>query len=99
VWADTRAPVTPDEAADAMQEYPSAPLPSSPDQLIHVFTEPDRPQPRLDRNLGQGMAISVGGLRETTDGLQYNCLAHNTIRGAAGASVLNGELLVEEGWV
>ncbi|MFC7175712.1 aspartate-semialdehyde dehydrogenase [Halosegnis marinus] len=99
VWAETRETVTPDEAAAAMAAYPSAPLPSSPEEFIHVFEEPDRPQPRLDRNLGNGMAVSAGGFRATSDGIQYNCLAHNTIRGAAGASVLNGELLVEEGWV
>jgi aspartate-semialdehyde dehydrogenase len=45
------------------------------------------------------MAVSAGGIQATTNGVQYNCLAHNTIRGAAGASLLNGELLVEEGWV
>ena len=83
----------------AMAEYPSADLRSSPDQLIEVFDEPDRPQPRLDRTLGDGMAISAGGFRESTFGLQYNCLAHNTIRGAAGASVLNGELMLERGYL
>ena len=45
------------------------------------------------------MAVSVGGIKETPWGLQYNCLAHNTIRGAAGASVLNGELLLENGYL
>ena len=99
VWAETRAPVGPEAAAEAMAEYPSAPLRSSPDQFVHTFDDPERPQPRLDRNRGNGMAVCAGGFRETDDGLQYNCLAHNTIRGAAGASVLNGELLLEEGWV
>ncbi|TYL38653.1 aspartate-semialdehyde dehydrogenase [Natronococcus pandeyae] len=99
VWVETEDDLTPDEAAEAMQEYPSLDLRSSPEQLIHVFEEPDRPQPRLDRTLGDGMAIAAGGLRESTFGLQYNCLAHNTIRGAAGASVLNGELLLENGYL
>ncbi|MFB6084458.1 MAG: aspartate-semialdehyde dehydrogenase [Halorientalis sp.] len=99
VWADTEADVTVEEAAEAMREYPSVDLPSSPDQLITVFEEPDRPQPRLDRNQNDGMGIAVGGLQETTGGVQFNCLAHNTIRGAAGASVLNGELLLEEGYL
>jgi len=58
-----------------------------------------RPQPRLDRGREDGMQISAGGIEETDSGLKYNCLAHNTVRGAAGASVLNGELLVEEGWI
>jgi aspartate-semialdehyde dehydrogenase len=99
VWADTEADVTPADAAAAMADYPSLDLPSSPDQLINVFDEPDRPQPRLDRMAENGMQVSTGGLRETTDGVQFNCLAHNTMRGAAGASLLNGELLLEEGYL
>ncbi|PSP97552.1 aspartate-semialdehyde dehydrogenase [Halobacteriales archaeon QS_4_70_19] len=99
VWADTADDVTVDEAAGAMAEMPGADLPSSPDRMIRVFEEPDRPQPRLDRMLDDGMGVSAGGLRETTTGLQYNCLAHNTMRGAAGASVLNGELLLSEGFL
>ncbi|KAB7513431.1 aspartate-semialdehyde dehydrogenase [Halosegnis rubeus] len=99
VWADTSDDVTPDEVSAAMSAYPSATLPSSPERLIHTFEEPDRPQPRLDRNRGDGMAVSAGGFRRTEGGVQYNCLAHNTIRGAAGASVLNGELLLEEGYL
>ncbi|KAB7517414.1 aspartate-semialdehyde dehydrogenase [Halosegnis rubeus] len=99
VWADTSDDVTPDEVSAAMSAYPSATLPSSPERLIHTFEEPDRPQPRLDRNRGDGMAVSAGGFRRTEGGVRYNCLAHNTIRGAAGASVLNGELLLEEGYL
>ena len=99
VWADTSEPLTIDAAEAALREYPSLALHSSPDQLIHVFDEPDRPQPRLDRNREGGMAIGVGGVRETDGGVQCNCLAHNTMRGAAGASILNGELLLEEGYL
>ncbi|QSG14393.1 aspartate-semialdehyde dehydrogenase [Halapricum desulfuricans] len=100
VWADTSADVTPEEVVEAMESYPSADdLYSSPEQLIRVFEEPDRPQPRLDRNRDNGMGIAVGGIQETTGGVQFNCLAHNTLRGAAGASILNGELLLEEGYI
>jgi aspartate-semialdehyde dehydrogenase len=99
VWSDTAADVTVGGAAAAMREYPFLDLHSSPEQLIHVFEEPDRPQPRLDRNRENGMAVAVGGLQETEGGLQFNCLAHNTLRGAAGASVLNGELLLENGYL
>ncbi|MFB6092294.1 MAG: aspartate-semialdehyde dehydrogenase [Haloquadratum sp.] len=99
VFAETEDDVSPAAAAEAMREYPGADLHSSPDQLIHVFEDPGRPQPRLDRERGDGMQISAGGIRETDAGLKYNCLAHNTLRGAAGASLLNAELLVEEGWV
>jgi aspartate-semialdehyde dehydrogenase len=99
VWADTEEAVTAEAAAEAMASFPSADLPSSPDPLIETFEDPERPQPRLDRMLGDGMAVSAGGLQETDGGVQFNCLAHNTLRGAAGASVLNGELLLREGYL
>jgi len=99
VWAECEEELSAPDATDAMAEYPSLSLDGSPDPLIEVFDEPDRPQPRLDRMVGEGMAIAAGGVRETPDGVQYNCLAHNTIRGAAGASLLNGELLLEEGYL
>jgi aspartate-semialdehyde dehydrogenase len=99
VWADTAEDVTAEEAAAAMAEVTGADLPSSPERLIKLFEEPDRPQPRLDRNTEGGMGVAVGGFRETTDGVQFNCLAHNTMRGAAGASILNGELLDKRGYL
>ncbi|MFB6152855.1 MAG: aspartate-semialdehyde dehydrogenase [Halodesulfurarchaeum sp.] len=83
----------------AFEDLPTQDLPSAPDRLVHVFDDPNRPQPRLDRMVGEGMGIAVGGLSETETGFKFNVLAHNTIRGAAGASLLNGELLVREGWV
>ena len=99
VWADLDEETSVEEAIEAMRELPSIDLPSSPDPLIHVFEEPERPQPRLDRHRKNGMQISAGGVQKTETGLQYNCLAHNTLRGAAGASVLNGELLAEQGYL
>jgi aspartate-semialdehyde dehydrogenase len=99
VWTDTVEGATAEEATEAMRSYPTLDLYSSPDQLIHVFEQPDRPQPRLDRETENGMAITAGGVQETDGGLQFNCLAHNTLRGAAGASVLNGELLLERGYL
>ncbi|WP_224335097.1 aspartate-semialdehyde dehydrogenase [Haloprofundus halobius] len=99
VFAELEDDPSVDDVADAMREFPGIDLPSAPDPLIRVFDDPTRPQPRLDRMHGDGMAVSAGGIEETSTGIKYNCLAHNTIRGAAGASVLNGELLVEEGWV
>ncbi len=101
VFAELSEDPDPPAVRAAMHDLPSADLHSSPDQLIKVFGEddPDRPQPRLDRTYAGGMGIVAGGLQRSTTGLKYNCLAHNTIRGAAGASLLNGELLVEEGYV
>ena len=101
VFVEVADEPSPAALREAMRSFESADLPSSPDQLIKVFgdDEPDRPQPRLDRTYAGGMGIVAGGVQETATGVKYNCLAHNTIRGAAGASLLNGELLVKEGYV
>jgi len=99
VWAETDDGIDAETAAETVADAPTIELPSAPDQLVTVFDEPDRPQPRLDRNADRGMGVAVGGLRESATGIQFNCLAHNTIRGAAGASLLNGELLAREGYV
>ncbi len=99
VWTDTAGDATVEGVAAAMREYPTLELHSSPDQLVHVFEAPDRPQPRLDRNRENGMAVAAGGIQATDGGVQFDCLAHNTVRGAAGASVLNGELLLENGYL
>ena len=73
-------------------------LPTAPDQPIEWAPQDDRPQPRLDRNRGNGMAVTVGRLRPC--GLldwKFTVLSHNTIRGAAGAAILNAELLASLG--
>jgi aspartate-semialdehyde dehydrogenase len=68
-------------------------LPTAPNPPIVLMEKDDRPQPRFDRDLGGGMAVSVGRLRKKKEKLlKFVCLSHNTIRGAAGASVLNAEL-------
>jgi aspartate-semialdehyde dehydrogenase len=99
VWAELADDPSVEAVEEAFAATPSADLPSSPDPLVTVFDEPDRPQPRLDRMLGGGMQVAAGGVQSTPRGVQYNTLAHNTIRGAAGASVLNGELLARDGWL
>jgi aspartate-semialdehyde dehydrogenase len=73
-------------------------LPTAPDQPVQWAPQPDRPQPRLDRNRGNGMAVTVGRLRPC--GLldwKFVVLSHNTVRGAAGATILNAELLASLG--
>jgi aspartate-semialdehyde dehydrogenase len=73
-------------------------LPTAPDQPVQWAPQNDRPQPRLDRNRGNGMAVTVGRLRPC--GLldwKFTVLSHNTIRGAAGAAILNAELLASLG--
>ena len=75
-------------------------LPSAPVPFITVFDEENRPQTHLDRNLGNGMGISAGRLREDSI-VDYTFigLSHNTIRGAAGGAVLTAELLKEKGYI
>jgi aspartate-semialdehyde dehydrogenase len=94
-------PVTREEMLAAWAEFrPLAGqrLPFAPEQPIEFASQPDRPQPRLDRNRGNGMAVTVGRLRPC--GLldwKFTVLSHNTIRGAAGATILNAELLASLG--
>lgn len=75
-------------------------LPSAPKQFLHYFTEPDHPQIKEARTLENGMAISVGRLREDTQyDYKFVCMSHNTLRGAAGGAVLLAELLCAEGYM
>src|SRR5215217_2021453 len=75
-------------------------LPSAPPAPIVCLEQPDRPQPRRDALRNGGMTVSVGRIRPCPIlGLKLAALGHNTIRGAAGAAVLNAELMVADGWV
>ncbi|ADU26961.1 aspartate-semialdehyde dehydrogenase [Ethanoligenens harbinense] len=75
-------------------------LPSAPKQFLHYFTENDRPQTRLDREIENGMAVSIGRLRPDSQyDIKFVCLSHNTIRGAAGGGILMAELLCAEGYL
>ena len=71
-----------------------------PKHFLHYFTEPDRPQIKSERNLENGMAVSVGRLRPDTQyDYKFVCMSHNTLRGAAGGAVLLAELLCAEGYM
>ncbi len=75
-------------------------LPSTPNPVIVVREEPDRPQPRLDRSTGKGMSTIIGRIRpDPLFDIKMVVLSHNTIRGAAGGSIYNAELLVKLGYV
>ena len=75
-------------------------LPSAPDQPVLYLNGADRPQPRLDVDTGAGMTTSVGRLRKCNVlDWKFTVLSHNTIRGAAGAAVLNAELLKAKGYL
>ncbi|HEX8030970.1 MAG TPA: aspartate-semialdehyde dehydrogenase [Vicinamibacterales bacterium] len=88
--------------AEAMRRFSGRPqelwLPSAPQPPIVVTEEPNRPQPRLDAELGGGMTVTVGRVRECpVMHAKFVALGHNTIRGAAGAAILNAELMHAEG--
>jgi len=75
-------------------------LHTAPEHPILVRDEPDRPQPRLDRDAGRGMSVTVGRIgRDAVLGHRFVALSHNTIRGAAGAAILNAELLLAKGYL
>ena len=93
-----------DEIKQLWREYKGYPqthnLPSAPKQFLHYFEETDRPQTKIDCNLENGMAISMGRLRPDTQyDYKFICLSHNTLRGAAGGAVLTAELLCNEGYI
>ena len=74
-------------------------LPSAPELPLAVHTHAERPQPRRDRDAGNGMTVSVGRIRPCTlNDLRMVVLSHNTIRGAAGGAILNAELLAAAGY-
>ena len=74
-------------------------LPSAPKHFLNYFEENDRPQVKLDRNLENGRAVSMGRLREDSQyDYKFVCLSHNTLRGAAGGAVLMAELLAAKGY-
>ncbi len=98
------APQDLDAVRETLARYqapePTRDLPSAPRPVIAVRTEPDRPQPRLDRDTGGGMTTVVGRLRPDALGhVRFTVLSHNTIRGAAGGALYNGEWLARYlGW-
>ncbi|KAI9883256.1 MAG: hypothetical protein M1823_004975 [Watsoniomyces obsoletus] len=100
-----RPPPSVEEVKLALREYTTRVTelgcPSAPERAIVVMDEPDRPQPRLDRDLHGGYAVSVGRVRKDDSGIfdiQYVALSHNTVIGAAGSSILNAEAAVLMGY-
>jgi aspartate-semialdehyde dehydrogenase len=91
-----------EEVEEAFRNFKGEPqrlkLPSAPENPIVVRKEPNRPQPRYDRDEGKGMSVVVGRIRkDPIMTMKYLCLGHNTIRGAAGAGILSAELFVAKG--
>jgi aspartate-semialdehyde dehydrogenase len=93
-----------DQILSAWKEFGGKPqqlgLPSAPRPFLQYFEEDDRPQTRLDRDAGRGQAITLGRLRpDPIFDWKFVGLSHNTVRGAAGGSVLTAELLYSEGYL
>jgi aspartate-semialdehyde dehydrogenase len=91
-----------EEVLEAFSSFSGRPqelkLPTAPNPAIVLMRENNRPQPRLDADLSDGMAVSVGRVRKCpVMSNKFVALGHNTIRGAAGASILNAELMKAEG--
>jgi aspartate-semialdehyde dehydrogenase len=100
VFVKTRNASDIEDVKRVLKEFTALPqelgLPTAPQNPIIVREEADRPQPRLDRGTQRGMAVTVGRVREDPIlDFKFTSMGHNTIRGAAGASILNAELLVK----
>lgn len=94
----------PEQVARVLADFRSLPqelnLPSAPERPVIVTDERDRPQPRFDRDAGNGMSAVVGRIREcSVFDIRFVVLSHNTIRGAAGAAILNAELMKTMGYL
>jgi aspartate-semialdehyde dehydrogenase len=95
---------SPAEIAEAMRAFTGRPqqlaLPTAPHPALLVMDEPNRPQPRLDVDRGAGMTVCVGRIRPCSVlNARFVVLGHNTVRGAAGAAMLNAELMQADGWL
>ncbi len=104
VFVDFEEKPTKEEILKAWKEYQGEPqtleLPHAPKQFIHYFEEENRPQVALDVDLENGMAVSIGRLREDTMfDYKFIGLSHNTLRGAAGGGLLTAELLYKKGLI
>lgn len=104
IWTDIEDKYSPDEVKEAFRRFQGvyivSNLPSAPENPLVVREEEDRPQPRLDRDTGDGMSVVLGRVRsDQIHSVKYLCLGHNTIRGAAGSGILHAELLAKKGYI
>jgi aspartate-semialdehyde dehydrogenase len=102
VFVELESKPSVEEVKEAFRNFNGEPqklkLPTAPKKPIIVREELDRPQPRFDRDAGNGMSVVVGRIRsDPIMTVKYLCLGHNTVRGAAGAGILSAELMVAKG--
>ena len=101
-FIQTERPCTPEQVREAMagygRDFVKLGLPSTPKHLIEVTDDPFRPQPRMDRDAGDGMTVTVGRIRKDSvipNGVKYVCLSHNTKLGAAKGALQTAEYLAK----
>ena len=102
VQARLAQPIKPQDAVHLWSQWSGGELalPMSPKPVIQLLSGKDRPQPKRDAMYGSGMGVSIGRVESCpVMGIKFFCLAHNTVRGAAGAAILNAEFLVSKGYV
>lgn len=109
VFVETEKPCTPEAYKETIEEFNQncrsefGSLPSAPEETIVVKTEDNRPQPRLDREIGDGMSTVIGRIRQDEvfgeHGIKYVALSHNTKRGAAKGELMVAEFLIEKGYI
>ena len=105
VFVELKRKAEPESIIDAWEKFVGKPqklkLPTAPAKPIVVRHEEDRPQPRLDRMEGKGMSVVVGRIRKdpVMEGVKFIAMGHNTIRGAAGVSILNAECLKSKKYI
>lgn len=102
VWVKFKENVSEEEVKNVFKNFTTdIKTPFAPEKPIILREERDRPQPKLDRDAGRGMSVSVGRIRRgrMENEIKYIAQGHNTIRGAAGASILNAEVLVERRFI
>ncbi len=102
VWVKFEENVSESTIKEAFKSFHSdLKTPFAPEKPVILREEKDRPQPKLDRDACRGMAISVGRIRagKMKNEIKYIAQGHNTVRGAAGASILNAEVMLERGYI
>lgn len=99
MWVKTNENLNMMTAESEIQALPPVDLPSAPKRPVKLFLTSDRPQPQLDATAERGHQVAVGPVENTPSGVKFDCLTHSTIRGAAGTSILNAELLIEKGYL
>jgi aspartate-semialdehyde dehydrogenase len=103
VFVATEKPCSVEQVTQVMREFRGGleGLPSTPEHLIYVHNDPFRPQPRRDRDMGDGLTTVVGRMREEhvlgAHGIKYVLVSHNTKMGAAKGAILVAELLLRDG--